>query len=195
MEVGMNTEKSRRPTERREFGLSMAAAPSAEQWTQAFKQQIQLALDMGEAAFAGMERVRAAQLEIAREVQAQGRRCAEAITEVKDMHGLLAAQSALASAQWQGVMRYFFGMAEITQQTNLDCARILQSRCALLGENWKPGTAAGAAQFAGGDLSAAWKSAFDAARASSETMMRSLTGPASWLQSPERDASVKTKAA
>jgi hypothetical protein len=190
----MSNEKSRRSNEGHGFGLSIAALPNAEQWMDTFKQQFQLTLDLADAALAGAERMRGAQLEATREFQAQNRRSAEAIAGVKDMPGLLAVQSALASAQWQGAMRYLPGLAEIMQQANVDCARILESRCTRLGENWKQAAAAGAPQQTGGDLSGVWKSAFDAARVSSETMMRALTGQAPWLQKPDRDESPKARA-
>lgn len=191
----MSNEKTRRSNERQGLGFAIAAMPTAEKWMDAFKQQYQLALDLTDAVLAGVERMRSAQLEATREVQAQHRRSVEAIAGVKDMPGLLAVQSALASAQWQGAMRCLAGMAEVTQQTNLDCARILESGCTRVGRDWKQAVAAGAPQQTGGDLSAAWKSAFDAARVSSETMLQALTGQAPWPRKSDRGAPPKAKAA
>ena len=187
----MSNEKTRRSTERHGLGFGIAAVPTAEQWMDTLKQQFRLALDLTDAVLAGVERMRSAQLEATREFQAQHRRSVEAIAGVKDMPGLLAVQSALASAQWQGAMRYVSAMAEITQHANLDCARILESRCTRFGENWKQAAASGVPQHASGDLSALWQPVFDAARVSSETMMKAFTGQAPWLQKPERDEKAK----
>lgn len=191
----MSNEESHRSIKRQGLGLGIAGTPAAEEWVDMFKQQLRLALDLSDATLAGVERVCAAQLEAAREAHAQGRGGAEAIAEVKDMRGLLAVQSALASTQWQRVGRFLSGMAEIAQQTNLDCARILASHCTRLGGNWKPASAVGAAQLTSGDLFPVWKSVFDAAQVSSDTMMRALTGQAPWLQNSKREAPLKAKAA
>jgi hypothetical protein len=142
---------------------------------------------------AGAERLQAAQLEAAHEIQAQNRKSADALAGITDMRALMSAQGALASTQWQAAMRRLSGMAEIVQKTNVDCARILESRCLRLGENWKD--VAAAPQYAPGDMPAAWKSALEAARMSGETMMRALTGQANWLQTTEQSEAHKAKAA
>jgi hypothetical protein len=189
----MNTEKTRRSIEQNMFGWKFPTMPDAGKLGEAFKQQYELALDLADAMLAGAERLQSAQLEAAREIQAQNRKGADALAGVSDLRALMAAQGTLASTQWQAAMRQLSGMAEIVQKTNLDCARILESRCLRIGENWKD--VAAAPQFAAGEMPAPWKSAFEAARVSGETMMRALTGQANWLQSMEHSEAHKAKAA
>jgi len=190
----MNSEKARRSSEKNMFGWKFPAMPDAGKWAGAFRQQYELALDLADAMLAGAERLQAAQLEAAHEIQAQNRKSADALAGITDMRGLMSAQGALASTQWQAAMRRLSGMAEIVQKTNADCARILESRCLRLGENWKD--VAAAPQYAPGDMPAAWKSALEAARMSGETMMRALTGQANWLQTTtEQSEAHKAKAA
>ena len=172
----MSSEKAHRSNETDLFGWKLRALPDAGRWVDAFIQQYQLALDLADAMLAGVERIQSAQLEAAREIQAQNRKSADALAGVRDPRALMTAQGALASAQWQAAMRQLSAMAEIVQKTNLDCARVLEARCVHIGESWKD--AAAIPQFGAVDMPAAWKSALDAARASSETMMRALTGQA-----------------
>ena len=170
----MSSEKARRPNEKNPFGWKFPAVPDAGKWAQAYSQQYELALDLADAMLAGAERLQTAQLEAAREIQAQNRKTAGALAGVTDLRALIAAQAALASTQWQAAMRQWSGMAEIVQKTNVDCAHILESRSQRLGENWKD--MAVAARYAPGEMPEAWKSALEAARMSGETMMRALTG-------------------
>ena len=177
-EAGINSGKGRRANEKNMFAWKFRTMPDAGKWANAFMQQYELALDLTDAMLGGVECLQRAQLEAAREIQAQNRKSAQALAGVSDARALIAAQGALASAQWQTAMRQLSGMAEIVQKTNLDCARILEARCVHLAENWKE--VAAAPQITPGEMPAAWKSAMDAARASGETMMRALTGQASW---------------
>jgi len=190
----MNSQKSRRSSERILPGWGPATMPNAEQWADAVKQQFQLALDMCDALLAGVERMQSAQLEAAREIQAQNRRSAEALAGVGDARAILSAQGALAGARWQVAMRQFSTMGEIVQKTHLDCARILQERWVRLGEDWKVAAAA-PRQQGGGDLPAVWKPVLDAIRLSSETMMRTLALQAPWPYAAESEEPHKAKAA
>ena len=189
----MSSEKAHRSNETDLFGWKLRALPDAGRWVDAFIQQYQLALDLADAMLAGVERIQSAQLEAAREIQAQNRKSAAALTGVDDMRALMAAQGALASTQWQAAMRQLSGMAEIVQKTNVDCARILESRCLRLGENWKD--VAAVPHYTPGEMPAAWKSAMEAARMSADAMMRALTGQANWLQTTEQREAQRTKAA
>ena len=186
----MNSEKARRSNEKNMFGWKFPAMPDSGKWADAYRQQYELALDLADAMLAGAERLQAAQLAAAREIQAQNRKSADALAGVTDLRALLAAQGTLAGTQWQAAMRRLSGMAEIVQKTNIDCARILESRGLRLGENWK-----GVAAVPPGEMPAAWNSALEAARVSGETMMRALTGQANWLQTTERSEAHKAKAA
>lgn len=167
--------------------------PDAGKWADAFRQQYELALDLADAMLAGAERLQSAQLEAAREIQAQNRKSADALAGVTDPRALMSAQGALASTQWQAAMRQVSGMAEIVQKTNMECARIVQSRWLQLGENWKD--VAAAPPYTPAEMPVAWKSAMEAARVSGETMMRALTGQANWLQTTEHGEGHKAKAA
>jgi hypothetical protein len=189
----MSNEKARRSNEKNTFGWKSPAMPDGGKWAEAFRQQYELALDLADAMLAGAERLQAAQLEAAREIQAQNRKSADALVGVTDLRALMAAQGALVSTQWQAAMRQLSGMAEIVQKTNGDCAHILESRGLRLGENWK-GVAA-APRYAPGEMPAAWNAALEAARVSGETMMRALTGQANWLQTTVQSEAHKSKAA
>jgi len=189
----MSSEKARRSSEKDIFGWRLRTLPDAGRWVDAFIQQYQLALDLADAMLAGVERIQSAQLEAAREFQAQNRRSADALAGVRDPQALMTAQGALASSQWQAAMRQLSAMAEIVQKTNLDCARVLEARCVHIGESWKD--AAAIPQFGAVGMPAAWKSAFDAVRASSETMMRAFTGQGAWAQAAGRSEPHKVKAA
>lgn len=189
----MNSVKARRSIEKNVFGWKIPAMADAGRWADAFRQQYELALDLADAMLAGAERLQSAQLEAAREIQTQNRKSADALAGVSDLRALMSAQGALASTQWQAAMRQLSGMAEIVQKTNVDCARILQSRCLRLGENWKD--VAAAPQYTASEMPAAWKSALEAARMSGETMMRALTGQANWLQTTEQSEAHRAKAA
>ena len=189
----MNREKARRSNEKNMFGWKFPAMPDSGKWADAYRQQYELALDLADAMLAGAERLQAAQLAAAREIQAQNRKSADALAGVTDLRALLAAQGTLAGTQWQAAMRRLSGMAEIVQKTNVDCARILESRCLRLGENWKH--VAAAPQYATGEMPAAWKSALEAARMSGEAMMRALTGQANWLQTTAQSEAQRAKAA
>ena len=189
----MHSEQARRSNEKTMVAWKFAAMPDAGKWADAFRQQYELALDLADAMLAGAERLQSAQLEAAREIQAQNRKAADDLAGVTDPRALMAAQGALASTQWQAVMRELSGMAEIVQKTHADCARILESRSLRLGANWK--NVAAAPRYAPWEMPAAWKSALEAARVSGETMMRALTGQASWLPTTEQSDAHKAKAA
>jgi hypothetical protein len=193
MEIHMNSEKNGRTAENTSLGWKVPVLPDATRWMEAYRKQFQLALELGDALLQGVERMQGAQLQAAREIQAQNRKSADALAGAADVRELMSAQSALTSVQWQAAMRQLSGMAEIVQKTNLDCMQVLQSRCMSLGDNWKEAAATPA--FGAAGMPGSWQSAMDAARASGEAMMKMLTGQAASPQSAARTGLQKAKAA
>jgi len=188
----VDTEKAGRSSKSGRFEWNFPAMPDAGKWADVCRQQYELALDLADAVLVGAERLQQAQLEAARDIQAQNRKSADALAGVADPRALMTAQAALASTRWQAAMRQWSGMGEIVQKTNADCVRILELRCMQLGENWK--SAASAPQCAAGGIPDAWKSVMETALKSSESMMRALTAQPNGLQATMQSEGKKAKA-
>ncbi|MFO1364741.1 MAG: phasin family protein [Burkholderiales bacterium] len=146
-------------------------ADAAQHWFQACRGGFDAWLALCNAALAGAERVRMAQLEADVETQARNRSAALAAGECRDFNGLLALQANLATAYAESAMRYARTCAELGQQTNAEMARILGGRL----EEWnRLMRAAFPAAAAPGALQPPFVVALEAARASQEAMMSSI---------------------
>jgi hypothetical protein len=147
-------------------------AAATDQWFKACRAGFDTWLALSNAALAGAEKMRMAQLEADVETQTRNRAAALGVADCRDMSGLLALQSNLASAYMEGAMRYWSTIAQLGQQTNAEVAKLVTARC----EEWSR-TVQGAMPAAGGAPDAMpqpFVIAFEAARASQEAVMKSI---------------------
>jgi hypothetical protein len=147
-------------------------AEVAEQWFKIYRSGFDTVLAVSNAALAGAERMQMAQLEADVESQTCNRTAALGVADCRDMSGLLALQSNLASAYLESSMRYWTTLAQLAQQTNAEIARLLTARC----EEWgsaMQGTLPAAAGTPE-SMRQPFVIAFEAARASQEAMMKSI---------------------
>ena len=80
------------------------------------------------AALAGAERVRMAQLATDVETMGQNHRAAAELAASKDLPGLLAVQSGLARAYLDGCARYWTAVADAMQSTQAEVTHLLAAR-------------------------------------------------------------------
>jgi hypothetical protein len=155
---------------------TQAAVPTewadvAQQWFKAYRAGFDTLLAVANASLAGTERMRMAQLEADVETQTQNRNALLAVADCRDVNGLLALQSRLATAYMEGAMRYWATLAQLTQQTNAEIAKVLGARY----DDWaKAMQGALPAGTAAAPMPQPLATAFEAARASQEAMMKSL---------------------
>ena len=157
-------------------------ADVTEQWFKAYRAGFDTLLAVSNAALAGAERMQMTQLEADVETQTRNRSAALAVGNCRDVQGLLALQSNLATAYMESAMRYGTTFAQLAQQTNAEIAKLLTARY----EEWhrfmRGALPAGAAPES---MQQPFAMAFEAARASQEAMMKSfssLTAMASQAQ-------------
>jgi hypothetical protein len=154
-----------------------AAAPGIDwadvtgQWFKAYRAGFDTLLAVSNAALAGAERMQMTQLEADVETQTRNRATALAVGDCRDVQGLLALQSNLATAYMESAMRYGTTFAQLAQQTNAEIAKLLAARY----EEWN-GFMRGAlpAGVATESLQQPFAMAFEAARASQEAMLKSI---------------------
>ena len=114
--------------------LKTAAAPGidwadvAGQWFKAYRAGFDTVLGLSNAALAGAERMQMVQLEADVETQTRNRTAALAVGDCRDVQGLLALQSNLATAYMESAMRYGTTFAQLAQQTNAEIAKLLTAR-------------------------------------------------------------------
>ncbi|MCL4801429.1 MAG: phasin family protein [Burkholderiales bacterium] len=114
-------------------------------WLAAYKANLDTLLALANAALAGAEKMRMAQLAADVETQTQNRQAAKEVTTSRDVPGVLAAQSHLSNAYAEGYVRYWAMMLEAARQTNADIARILAARAAEMGDELRHAFGAAAA--------------------------------------------------
>ena len=147
-------------------------AQATEQWFKAYRAGFDILLAVSNAALAGAERMRMAQLEADVETQTRNRTAAIEVGQCRDVQGLVALQSNLATAYMESAMRYGNTFAQLAQQTNAEIAKLLTARY----EEWNRFVSS--ALPAGGAPGAAqqpFAMALEAARASQEAMMKSFS--------------------
>lgn len=148
-------------------------ADVAEQWFKAYRAGFDTLLAVANATLAGTERMRMAQLEADVETQTQNRSALLAVADCRDVNGLFALQSRLATAYMESAMRYWTTLAQLGQQTNAEIAKVLGVRY----DEWAKAlqgafpAGSGAAPM---PMPQPLATAFEAARASQEAMMKSL---------------------
>jgi hypothetical protein len=98
-------------------------AEVAEQWFKIYRSGFDTVLAVSNAALAGAERMQMAQLEADVESQTCNRTAALGVADCRDMSGLLALQSNLASAYLESSMRYWTTLAQLAQ-SNAEIARL-----------------------------------------------------------------------
>jgi phasin family protein len=149
-------------------------AAATDQWFKACRSGFDTWLALSNAALAGAERMRMVQLEADVETQTRNRDAALGVADCRDMSGLFALQSNLATAYMESAMRYWRTLAELAQQTNAEVARLITARY----DEWSRSvqgalplpTPAGTSEV----MPQAFVIAFEAARASQEAMMKSI---------------------
>lgn len=147
-------------------------APAAEQWFKAYRTTFDTLLALTNAALAGAERMRMAQLEADVATQTENRGSALAAADCGDINALFAVQSQLAQAYTSGALKYWATIAEAAQQTNQEMVRILTARAADFGALAAlPGMVPAQPSAA---MRQPFLAAFEAARASQEAIMRSF---------------------
>lgn len=160
-------------------------ADAAQQWFKAYRAGFDTLLAVTNAALAGTERMRMAQLEADVEAQTQNRNALLAVADCRDMNGLVALQSRLATAYLEGALRYWTTLAELAQQTNAEVAKVLGARC----DEWAKAMQGAFPAGAGAPpMSQPLATAFEAARASQEAMMKSLASLAAMPAQGEKKA-------
>lgn len=118
-------------------GPEQAWAEFSQQWLAAYKANLDTLLAISNAALAGAEKMRMAQLAADVETQTQNRQVAKELAASGDVPGVLAAQSQLSGAYSEGYMRYWSMMLEAAQQTHAEIARILSARAAEIGDEMR----------------------------------------------------------
>jgi hypothetical protein len=155
------------------------------QWFKAYRAGFDTLLAVSNAVLAGVERMQMTQLEADVETQTRNRSAALAVGDCRDVQGLLALQSNLATAYLESAMRYGTTFAQLAQQTNAEIAKLLTARY----EEWN--------RFARGALPAGaapesmqqpFAIAFEAARASQAAMIKSIASLASMAGEAQKRA-------
>ena len=162
--------------------LKTAAAPGidwadvAGQWFKAYRAGFDTVLGLSNAALAGAERMQMVQLEADVETQTRNRTAALAVGDCRDVQGLLALQSNLATAYMESAMRYGTTFAQLAQQTNAEIAKLLTARY----EEWGR-FVRGALPVGSGteSMQQPFAIAFEAARVSQQAMIQSIASLAS----------------
>lgn len=147
-------------------------AAMTEQWFKACRTGFDTWLALSNAALAGVERMQMVQLEADVETQTRNRTAALGAADCRDMSGLLALQSNLATAYLESAMRYWTTLTQLGQQTNAELASLVTARC----EEWGRSVQGAFPTAAGGSdaMPQPFVIAFEAARASQEAMMKSI---------------------
>jgi hypothetical protein len=143
----------------------------AQQCFKAYRAGFDTLLAVTNAALAGTERMRMAQLEADVETQTQNRSAALAVANCRDLNGLFALQSRLATAYMDSAMRYWATLAQLAQQTNAEVAKLLGARYDEWNKAMQGAFPAGAAPAS---MPQPFVTAFEAARASQEAMLKSI---------------------
>jgi len=151
-------------------------ADVAGQWFKAYRAGFDTLLAVSNAMLAGAERMQMVQLEADVESQTRNRTAALAVGDCRDVQGLLALQSNLASAYLESAMRYGMTWAQLAQQTNAEIAKLLTGRYEEWGRFMRGALPAGAVPES---MQQPFATAFEAARASQEAMIRSIASFAS----------------
>jgi hypothetical protein len=151
-------------------------ADVTEQWFKAYRAGFDTVLAVSNAALAGAERMQMTQLEADVETQTRNRSAALAVGDCRDVQGLLALQSNLATAYLESAMRYGTTFAQLAQQTNAEIAKLLTGRSEEWNRFMRGALPAG---MAPASMQQPFAMAFEAARASQEAMMKSITSFAS----------------
>jgi hypothetical protein len=154
-----------------------AAAPGIEwadaagQWFKAYRAGFDTLLALSNATLAGAERMQMAQLEADVETQTRNRAAALAVGDCRDVQGLLALQSNLATAYMESAMRYGTTFAQLAQQTNGELAQLLTARYEEWGRFMRGALPVGAAPES---MQPPFGMAFEVARASQDAMIKSI---------------------
>lgn len=129
-------------------------------------------LALTNAALAGVEKMRMVQLEADVETQTRNRTAALGAADCRDLNGLFALQSSLATAHLESALRYWTTLAELTQQTHAQMTQLITARC----EEWGRSVQSALPDATGAPeaMPQPFVVAFEAARASQEAMMKSF---------------------
>jgi phasin family protein len=149
-------------------------AAAADQWFKVCRSGFDSWLALSNAALAGAERMRMVQLEADVETQTRNRDAALGVADCRDMSGLLALQSNLATAYMESAMRYWKTLSELAQQTNAEVARLFTARCDEWSRSVQGALPLGTPVSASEAMPPPFVIAFEAARASQEAMMKSI---------------------
>lgn len=144
----------------------------ADQWLKAYRAGFDTLLAVGSAAVAGAERTHLAQIEADVETQTQTRETALAAAGARDLSALVALQSRLAQGYLESSVRYWSTCAQLARDTQAEIAGILFARL----DEWGR-LAQGACGMPAMPPQIA--TAFEAARATQEAMLKSIAAPAS----------------
>lgn len=141
-----------------------------EQWFEACRMPFDTWLELSNATMCCAQRMLAA----TSETQTQIRSAADALARAKDPQEAMSLQGMLMSACWQGFLQYWKNVAELAQQNQFECAKILERRCTQAGESWKPG-AGSSGQSLAESMSSGMQTAFEAARKANDAIMKAWT--------------------
>lgn len=147
-------------------------AAIAEQCFKACRGGFDTWLALSNAALAGAEKMQMAQLEADVETQTRNRTAALGMADCRDLSGLFALQSSLATAYMESALRYWTTLAQLAQQTNAEIAKLVTARC----EEWGRSVQSALPEASGATeaMPQPFVIAFEAARASQEAMMKSI---------------------
>lgn len=150
---------------------------AGKQYVDACKLQFETGLELLNAMVAGAERIREVQLASARETHEQQQRAAQASASASDVQQLLALEQKLLTDYVSGALQYWTSVGQIAQQTQAEMLKVMQRGWGQAGlPEFRP------AMMAGEPAADAMRSAMEAARNASETMMKAwstaLTPPA-----------------
>lgn len=160
-------------------------ADVTEQWFKAYRAGFDTLLAVSNAALAGAERMQMTQLEADVETQTRNRTAALAVGDCRDVQGLMALQSNLATAYLESAMRYGATFAQLAQQTNAEIAKLLSARYEEWNRFMRGALPAGTAPES---MPQPFAIAFEAARASQAAMMKSFSSLTSMASQAQKRA-------
>ncbi len=163
---------------------------SPEQWFEACRMPFDTWLELNNATMSCTERM----LAFTSETQSQIRSAAEALAKARDPQEAMSLQGMLMNAYWQGFLQYWKNIAELAQKNQMECAQILERRCAQAGGGWKPGGSA-AGQGLAGSMSSGMQSAFEAARKANDAILHAWTSGFAMPGGESEQAAAHRKAA
>jgi phasin family protein len=178
-------------TSERKSAAAPGIAPGIEwadvtgQWFKAYRTGFDTLLAVSNAMLAGAERMQMTQLEADVETQTRNRTAALAVGDCRDVQGLLALQSNLATAYLESATRYGTNFAQLAQQTHAEIAKLLTARYDEWNRFMRGALPAGVAPES---MQHPFALAFEATRASQEAMIKSFASLASMAGTAQKRA-------